>query len=202
MLLKRSRGISLLELLVGMTVSLLLLLAISSLLAGLLGNQARERRQARLGAMMDASLSLMAMELRRAGYWNSNGETGVNPYGRIYIEQNGRCLRYGYDTPPGHAGGGPRYFAFRLTSDSAGRGRIQRRASESSGWSCDAAAAGWDDLSKPDIGVIDTLRFRQDGAGQAIALEVAARTAPGGEEEKLNIHTSIALRNHPAVETK
>ncbi|OHX13770.1 hypothetical protein BI347_09795 [Chromobacterium sphagni] len=202
MLLRRARGISLLELLVGMTIGLLLLLAVSGLLVNLLGSQARERRQIRLGAMVDASLSLMAMELRRAGYWDSDGGAGTNPYGRIYIEQSGHCLRYGYDTPPNQPKGGQRYFAFRLKLDDAQRGRLQRLSADEAGWKCDAADAKWDDLSKPDIGIIDTLRFTEDRSDHAIGVEVAAHTPPGGEEEKLDIRTSIALRNRPAVEVR
>ncbi|UTH76510.1 prepilin-type N-terminal cleavage/methylation domain-containing protein [Chromobacterium sp. IIBBL 290-4] len=198
------RGMSLLELLVGMTVGLLILLAVSSLLAGLLGNQARDRRQAQLGAMVDASLSLMAMEIRRAGYWQGFDDPAKNPYGRIYIEQNGRCLRYGYDTPPAQKAGTPRFFAFRL-KEPAAQGKIQRLSSatdDPASWSCAAPDNRWDDLSKPDIGVVKTLAFSPDASGKAILLQVEAHTPAGPDQATLDIHTSIALRNHPALVKK
>lgn len=191
---KAMRGISLLELLVGMTIGLLLLLAMSSLLVNLLGGQAHDRRQVQLGAMLDASLSLMAMELRRAGYWNGNGDAQSNPYRQLFIEQGGRCLRYAYDAPPPQNNDGKRFFAFRLN----GGGRIQRLTTDQKGWSCNAADALWDDLSKTDIGVIDSLRFSADGT-HAIALDVAAHAAGSAGEEKLDIHTSVTLRNQPTV---
>ncbi|POZ61074.1 hypothetical protein C2I19_15390 [Chromobacterium alticapitis] len=192
------RGVSLLELLVGMTIGLLLLLAMSSLLVNLLNGQARDRRQVQLGAMLDASLSLMAMELRRAGYWNGAGEAKDNPFGKLYIEPGGSCLRYAYDAPAPPKTDGKRFFAFRLTRDAAGQGRIQRLSADAPAWSCDAPDTQWDDLSKPEIGVIDSLNFAPDGTG-AISLTVSAHAPGSAADEKLDIHTSITLRNQPQV---
>ncbi|AXE30406.1 hypothetical protein DK842_11160 [Chromobacterium phragmitis] len=190
---RRERGLTLLELLIGMTIGLLLLLAVSGLLVGLLGEQSRERRQAQLGAMIDASLSLMAMELRRAGFWNGAGPESDNPYRGLYIEQGGRCLRYAYDDPAGKSLPGPRYFVFRLHEQ-----RIQRRVSDAAGWRCDAAA-GWDDLSKSDIGAVESLTFSREAGGAAIGIAVRASAARGQEQERLSIHTSVTLRNRPQV---
>ncbi|SUX29906.1 Tfp pilus assembly protein PilW [Chromobacterium vaccinii] len=191
-----ARGISLLELLISMTIGLLLLLLVSGLLVSLLGEQSRERRQAQLGAMMDASLSLIAMDLRRAGFWNGSGAEEDNPYRELFIERDGSCLLYGYDNPTTpSAAPERRYFAFRLEGQ-----RIQRRSSDKAGWSC-SASSGWDDLSKPGIGigVVDALRFSPEAGGDAIGIAVSARAANGTEEEKLDIHTSVTLRNHPKV---
>ncbi|QEL57657.1 prepilin-type N-terminal cleavage/methylation domain-containing protein [Chromobacterium paludis] len=198
---KTIRGVSLLELLVGMTIGLLLLLAMSTLLVGLLGSQSHDRRQAQLGAMLDGALSLMAMELRRAGYWSGTGAVKDNPFGKLYIEMGGACLRYAYDAPPPAKSDGKRYFAFRLKRDAAGQGRIQRLAADQAGWSCSAPDAQWDDLSKPEIGVIDALRFAPDGA-DAISLSVSARVPANPDDEKLDIRTSVTLRNQPVRETK
>ncbi|MFK7090873.1 prepilin-type N-terminal cleavage/methylation domain-containing protein [Chromobacterium violaceum] len=191
---KSARGISLLELLVSMTIGLLLLLIVSGLLVSLLGEQSRERRQAQLGAMMDASLSLMAMELRRAGFWNGSGAEEDNPYRELFIERDGSCLLYGYDNPATpSATPSLRYFAFRLEGQ-----RIQRRSSGKADWNCDAPS-GWDDLSKPDIGVVDRLSFRSEAGGSAIGIAVSARAAKGSGEERLDIRTSVTLRNQPEV---
>ena len=188
-----ARGISLLELLISMTIGLLLLLVVSGLLVSLLGEQSRERRQAQLGAMMDASLSLIAMDLRRAGFWNGSGAEEDNPYHELFIERGGSCLLYGYDDPAGAAAPVRRYFAFRLEGQ-----RIQRRSSDKADWSC-SASSGWDDLSKPGIGVVDALRFSPEAGGAAIGIAVSARAANGPGEEKLDIHTSVTLRNRPKV---
>ncbi|MEO4027584.1 prepilin-type N-terminal cleavage/methylation domain-containing protein [Chromobacterium vaccinii] len=194
MSMRPARGISLLELLISMTIGLLLLLVVSGLLVSLLGEQSRERRQAQLGAMMDASLSLIAMDLRRAGFWNGSGAEEDNPYRELFIERDGSCLLYGYDNPATpSATPGLRYFAFRLEGQ-----RIQRRSSDKAGWSC-SASGGWDDLSKPGIGVVDKLRFSPEAGGDAIGIAVGARAANGPEEERLDIHTSVTLRNHPKV---
>ncbi|NHQ82558.1 hypothetical protein HA051_13340 [Chromobacterium vaccinii] len=189
-----ARGISLLELLISMTIGLLLLLVVSSLLVSLLGEQSRERRQAQLGAMMDASLSLIAMDLRRAGFWSGSGAEEDNPYRELFIERDGSCLLYGYDNPTTPSSTPSlRYFAFRLEGQ-----RIQRRSSDKAGWSC-SASSGWDDLSKPGIGVVDALRFSPEAGGDAIGIAVSAHAANGLEEERLDIHTSVTLRNHPKV---
>ncbi|WP_152526820.1 PulJ/GspJ family protein [Pseudogulbenkiania ferrooxidans] len=189
-----ARGISLLELLISMTIGLLLLLVVSGLLVSLLGEQSRERRQAQLGAMMDASLSLIAMDLRRAGFWNGSGAEEDNPYRELFIERDGSCLLYGYDNPATpSAAPSLRYFAFRLEGQ-----RIQRRSSDKAGWSC-SASSDWDDLSKPGIGVVDALRFSPEAGGGAIGIAVSAHAANGPEEERLDIHTSVTLRNHPKV---
>ncbi|AUH52606.1 hypothetical protein CXB49_18290 [Chromobacterium sp. ATCC 53434] len=197
---RTQQGVSLLELLVGMTIGLLLLLAVSGLLVGLLESQARERRQAQLGEMLDGALSLMAMELRRAGYWNGDGDPAANPYGRIHIEQGGRCLRYGYDTPPDGKPGTQRLFAFRLRRDGAGRGEIQRLEADPADWRCDADDARWNKLSRVDIGNVETLRFRRNTDGSAIELEVAARAPTSAADERVDIHALVTLRNRPVVE--
>ncbi|OWY39006.1 hypothetical protein CEK28_08945 [Xenophilus sp. AP218F] len=198
---KPPRGLSLIELLIAMAIGLGLLLTVSSLLVNAMLDRSRERRQAQLGEMVDASLSLMAMELRRAGYWRDDGK--ANPYGQLFIEEDGQCLRYAYDAPPGSADRSQRYFAFRLRyqgKPAYRRGVLQRLASDQAGWSCLAADKEWSALSALDIGQVESLRFSEeaDDRGIGIALQAAA-PLPRGERVTLAIRTSVALRNRPQV---
>ncbi|GHD76126.1 prepilin-type N-terminal cleavage/methylation domain-containing protein [Vogesella fluminis] len=196
MRLNTQRGMSLLELLVSMTIGLILLLALFNLMANLLATQSVDKRRALAGSVLDTAVSMMGMELRRAGYWGSTA-SGTNPYGNLYIENSGSCIRYAYAPLPGEsaAASASRYLAFRLDNN-----KLQHLQTTAANWSCSAAANLWQDMSKADQASGLQLQFAALNAGKAIDIAVTARD-PGNASQTFSRSTTVQLRNLPAVTT-
>lgn len=197
MQLTRQRGISLLELLVSITIGLILLLVLFNLMTNLLVTQASDKRKAQVASVLDASMSMMSMELRRAGYWGSTSG-GTNPYGTLFIENGGQCIRFSYAQLPDEAAtaAANRYLAFRLNGST-----LQRLQTTQANWSCTAAANLWQDMSKPSLAVITGLRFDSVNSGEGISLMLSAREPSGPSPQTLSRSSTVQLRNQPTVTT-
>lgn len=194
MRLSTQRGMSLLELLVSMTIGLILLLVLFNLMTNLLTTQSADKRRALVGSVLDTAVSMMSMELRRAGYWGSTA-SGTNPYGNLYIENSGSCVRYAYARLPDEpsAASASRYLAFRLHDN-----KLQRLQTTQGNWSCSAAANLWQDMSKTDLATVQQLKFAALNTGKAIDIAVTARE-PGTASQTFSRSTTVQLRNQPTV---
>lgn len=210
MRLNTQRGMSLLELLVSMTIGLILLLALFNLMANLLATQSVDKRRALAGSVLDTAVSMMGMELRRAGYCATASGTACdeiasNPYGELFIEKirehgDDDCIRYAYAPLPSEGSAAPaHYLAFRLASDSNNLQLLHATAS-SPNWRCDAAANLWQDMSKADQAPGLQLEFIPLAASKAITITVKARD-PGNASQTISRSTTVQLRNEPAVTT-
>ena len=198
--LKRQRGFSLLELMISLTIGLLILLILSQILVDMLTIQSQDKRRSQLTGMVDSAMSLMAMELRRAGF-QAAPDTPGNPFGQVFIDNSKSCIRYAYDTPPGEnlPGDTHRYFAFRLKKDTAsGTSTLQRLQADQANWRCTAADHLWQDMSKDTLGQVSRLQF--DTVQNGIRIRLQAREAsPLPQALKLDITTTVTLRNRPEV---
>ena len=121
----RALGLSLIELLVGITVGL----AVTAACAGIWAGQLREERSrlagARLTQDLHAALALMTRDLRRAGYWADAGQfvagggaaVAANPYAAVApLDAPADTLgyRYSLDTIEDGVVGSHEQFGFRL----------------------------------------------------------------------------------------
>ncbi|WP_293763087.1 prepilin-type N-terminal cleavage/methylation domain-containing protein [uncultured Aquitalea sp.] len=187
------RGLSLVELMISLAVGLLVLLVLSDVLVNLLATQAQDRRRSQLSAMLDGAASLIAVDLRRAGY--DAGGAARTPYGKVFISPDGSCLRYAYDTPPGMPASSKRYFAVRLNRAAEDGPRLERLQTTESGWRCDAPETDWQAMSSPGLGRITALRFGKQQGG--IEIELAGEENSGEKPETVAIRTLVSLRNQP-----
>lgn len=188
---KKHLGFTLTEMMIALAIGLIVLLAVSTLFVNFTTSASHERQQAALRAMMDSAMSSMAMSLRRAGY---AGEADPVPYARIFIGQNGHCLRFAYASPPGESAQDPHFYALRLKQQD-GKGRIQQLATRQDNWHCGAPDADWQDLTLPAAGSVTGLSFSQTGRdGIHIAL-----SAQQGELAALALAATVTPRNHPII---
>lgn len=100
---KKQRGVSLVELMVGLTVGLLIIAAVSAMYITTSRSSRDTINSARLNIGMRTAMDMMVDEIRRAGYSNAPGAS--NPFTQttagsitdLVISQNGSCIEYAYD---------------------------------------------------------------------------------------------------------
>jgi type IV pilus assembly protein PilW len=136
---RRQRGLSLVELLVGVTVGLFVVAAAAMLVGSQLAESRRLLLETQVQQDLRSSADVVARELRRAGFW-SQSELGVwsssgtplpNPFAAVSMPAVTQ-VDYTYRRGPGQEGP----YGFRLNTTS---GSVQTLL----------AAAGWQDLTDP-----------------------------------------------------
>ncbi len=122
----RQSGYSLIELMVGMVVSLIVLWGLSTVYLNFSRGSQVTTRATQLNQDMRAVMDIMISEIRRAGYWE-NATKGANPFTaaatNLEISSSSNCILYSYDAT--FAGGSPGvvdsnaafmdFFGFRLS---------------------------------------------------------------------------------------
>lgn len=135
--LRAQRGVSLVELMVGITVGLFVVAAAAMLVGSQLTENRRLLLETQLQQDLRSSADIVARELRRAGYWNQSQQgiwtpTGApvpNPRAAVDMPAANE-VRYTYNRGPGQTGP----YGFKLNTST---GSIQTLL----------AAAGWQDLT-------------------------------------------------------
>ncbi|MCK9468335.1 MAG: prepilin-type N-terminal cleavage/methylation domain-containing protein [Porticoccaceae bacterium] len=151
-------GISLVELMVGMTISLVLLTAALSAFLNLSTAAVSALQAARLNQQLRAAMELMTKELQRSGYinwratWeltdaNGDGKVDIRDFylvvtplmremGSITIDANGSCILYSYDIDRdgGKSTNDFENFGFRLNDGAIQIKTAGAHACDSSGW--------------------------------------------------------------------
>lgn len=141
------RGLSLIEMMIGLTIGLVLSLGLASVLADSATHYSRTQKLARLNQEMRAAMELMAREIRRAGYWGSPapygtgalagvgfGPTYSSPFATLDVSTAG-CVRFAYDSDSSGAlttDGPDERFAFLLDDSRI----LMRAGSGASTWTC------------------------------------------------------------------
>ena len=112
------RGLSLIELMVGVTVALFIAAAGGSMLVGQLREHRALALEARLTQDLRTAADLITRDLRRAGYWgNAGAVAGANPYATVTPETataDAVSLRYSMDAAENNVVDGNEQFGFRL----------------------------------------------------------------------------------------
>lgn len=155
----RQRGFTLIEILVGLTIGLVLLLGLATFLANSLVGNAGSRNMAMVNQQLRSAMTLMARDLRRAGYRGSPnfttgalasvgaGATYSNPFAALSPNASGNCILFAYDANSSGAidtaaPGKPEYYGFRLNTAA---GSIEYYSGYSTG-DC-STNAGWAPLT-------------------------------------------------------
>lgn len=183
----RQAGLSLVELMVGMLVSLIVLGAASSMYLTTVRGQTYSLRTAKLNQELRATLNVLAADLRRAGYWGgavtaAGGAVGglsadpagggtSYPYSRrgaaasqtdLTVLNGGACLLYAYDLNSAAAGVVPavHVFGFRLNGN-----QIEMLNPADPGVAVTSNCAGnWIPVTSGDIVAISALNFSTTGS--------------------------------------
>jgi prepilin peptidase dependent protein B len=114
----RQRGLSLIELMIGIAVALFIAAAGGSMLVGQLREHRALALEARLTQDLRAAADVITRDLRRAGYWgNAGAVAGANPYATLTPETaaaDSVSLRYSMDASENNVVDGNEQFGFRL----------------------------------------------------------------------------------------
>ncbi len=150
--LRRQRGVTLIELMVGMLVGLLILMAVSTIYISTIRSSADTLAAARLNQELRAAMSIIAGDLRRAGYWNQFEEAD-NPFDNgvadVEISGDGQCVVYAYDlSNDGEIGANERFAMRRVIVDQRGVMQMWNGNAGATLANCNDAAnsADWIDL--------------------------------------------------------
>lgn len=150
---RRQAGLSLVELLVGVTVGLFIVGAATMVITTQLGDNRRLLLETQLQQDLRASADIMAREIRRAGSWVAARETlwypgrpsavSTNPFTDLFaISEDGTAIDFEYQRGP--AAEGP--YGFELAEGGVIRSRL--------------GAAGWQDLTDSRVMDITALQFQ------------------------------------------
>jgi len=166
--LHRQRGVTLVELMVGLTVGLIVIGVVGSLFLTTMGGSNDSLRSMKLNQELRTALDYMAADIRRAGYWSAAAAAN-NPAANPYMVRTGTatdvfvgngCIRYSYDRDDD--GTIPR-FGFRLQG-----GALQVPQSTAlgaaNGTNDNCNEGAWEALTDPNTVVIDELTFSTEGS--------------------------------------
>lgn len=154
---RRSWGFSLLELLVGLTIGLWILLGAGQLFTDQLASHRAHLRELRLQQELRTVMDIMVRDLRRAGHWDDalqgitpTGTTHLvdNPFAPLLIEERGSLasIEYSYQRTSVTSSN---QFGFRRRLDGDGIGHIQMKN----------AGGGWQPLTDPAAVNVTQLRI-------------------------------------------
>lgn len=194
----RQTGFSLVELMVGITVSMIVVAGAAAMYVTTVRGQADALRLARLNQDLRAAMDVMVADVRRAGYWAGSvtvdpgppvelSYSTSNPYSlgggtptALTVLEGGSCVMYAYDadndgSSPVAAG---EVFGFRRTENVLQMLDPANTLTDAS----DCTAGTWPAMTSNDTVVIDSLTFSTSGsqclnATQDISWKITAATS-------------------------
>ena len=204
-ILKKQRGVGLLEMLISMTLSLLAVGMMVVLMSSTLRTGSSNIQMSRLSQELRASMQLMSRDLRRANFHsgflscfaniNCRSDLGITAYvNNIHINADGNCLWYWLDRDgdadlSNDAVGGFRY------STVGGVGVIQMRTSGNLAANCDDGD-GWELITDPNTVEITSFTVSDDDS-YTETLSVAGDTQL---VEKIRLHIDGRMARNADVQ--
>lgn len=166
----RQRGISIVELMVGITVGLLVVTAAVAAFVGNLRGSSETLKQIRLGEELNAAMAFVENDIRRAGYWGTTRKEAANPFtaAATDISISGECILYAYDavysagTNFGLADEAD-FFGFKRVVDN-GVGVLQMRNGDDTLNNSDCATGTWVPITDRNVVNITALSFSYEGS--------------------------------------
>ena len=175
---RRQRGLSLVELMIGLLVGLIVVAGASAMYMTNVRGQTNALRAAKLNQDLRATMSVMVSDIRRAGYWQGS-ITGAgaaaplpHPYSHSALQAylsvlvNGTCIMYAYDSDADGANlpEGGEVFGFRLNGDVVQMLDPTDAATIALNTTTNCGAGGWAAMTSNDTVVIDSLTFSTTGS--------------------------------------
>lgn len=123
----RSRGISLIEIMVGLVLGLLIVAGASSLLlTDMLGSR-RMRIEAKLEQDLRSAMDMVTRDLRRGGYWSSDAQPNLtaNPHTTLTLTDSPPVISYSYSRNGDDTLNTDEQFRFRLDTGTGGTGGME-----------------------------------------------------------------------------
>lgn len=189
MIKQHNQGFSLIELMIGLTVGVIVLIGLERVFVATLQSNAASLSAMRLNQELRATMEIISRDMKRAGYWGNyltevnTGMQDQNPYADVAaLDKSGGgsndCIAYGYDlnNTPGTVEDAE-WRGFWLDDDT-----IKARVSEATAgnrFDC-VDSSGWQPLTDPNAVTITNLEFATLGA-KTLVLDDSA--CPGGTRE-------------------
>jgi len=156
----RQRGVSLVELMVGLTVGLIIVAAAASVYVTAVRSGADTLHSAKLNMELRRAMDLMVYEIRRAGYTAGTTNLASNPFmlSGANLTLNGTdCLLFSYDANASGAVNSADFFGFRKNGSAVSMRYGGTAPSTSAG--CSVGSDSWEDITDSTGVVVDTLNF-------------------------------------------
>ena len=164
--LRNQKGVSLIELMVGMTIGLIIVAAAGSLYITAMRGGADATRSAKLNMELRGAMDTMVSEIRRAGYLNTttSTDTTANPFMQATSNLSfpsslptSSCVLFSYDADQSGAINTADFFGFKKDGDAIAM-RSGGTAPTASGV-CNATGDSWEKITDDNNVVVDTLSF-------------------------------------------
>lgn len=177
---KKQQGVTLVELLISMSISLVVIAGALGLFLAMIKNSRQALDAGRLDRELHSAMSLMIKDVRRAGFWGNAQTSNNNPFAVTGSTDltivGGNCMLFTYDAnadgilPTISSSYDDERYGYRLVG-----GALQFRPAGAS-YDCAAASNVWDNLTDPNATTITALSFTQnnnvidiDGSGPGTA---------------------------------
>ena len=171
---KRTAGVSLVELMIGIVVGLVVLWGISSVYVNTARGSRTTTTANQLNQDMRAVMDIMVNDIRRAGFSGASANSAANPFATpttvpvlTNLGTNRDCILYSYDathagSAPGVPNAGVDFFGFRLTDG----GVVQTLGSTTLATTAAAGCASneWDNLTDERAITVTELSFNTVGS--------------------------------------
>ncbi len=177
MLSRRAPGFTIVELLVGLVVGLLVVMAAGAIYVTSVQAKAESLRGARLNQEVRGLLAGMAPDIRRAGYWGGAVSGGaalaassgashpfMGPGGNLAIHDDGRCVLFSYDADRSGDAAVPaaEVFGYRLAPAGGAVEMLTPGTLAATSAGCEAGE--WSRITSADTAVIEALAFSTAGS--------------------------------------
>jgi prepilin peptidase dependent protein B len=145
----KQRGLSIIELLIGMIISLIVIAAIIGIFANTIAGSQGVLQRGKLDRDLFAAMDIMANDIQRAGYWVNATSSTANPFmaGTNIITTNAstNCITFAYDRATDGAVSTNDQFGYGLSGNA-----IQFRQTGSP-CASGGAGTGWVNLTDPNV---------------------------------------------------
>lgn len=167
--LQHQRGVSLIELMVGMTIGLIIVAATGSIYITAMRGGTDATRSAKLNMELRGAMDTMVSEIRRAGYHytTTSTDTTANPFMQATSNlsiPSASCVLFAYDADQSGAINTADFFGFKKNGDAISMRSGGTAPTTSDG--CAATGDSWEKITDDNNVVVDTLTFANTNTTQ------------------------------------
>lgn len=160
---RQQRGVSLIELMVGMTIGLIIVAAAGSIYITAMRGGADATRSAKLNMELRGAMDTMVSEIRRAGYLytTTSTDTTANPFMQATSNlsiPSASCVLFSYDADQSGAINTADFFGFKQNGDAIAM-RSGGTALPTTSDGCAVGTDSWEKITDDNNVVVDTLSF-------------------------------------------
>ena len=172
---RRQRGVTLVELMIGITLGLFVMAGVTTVYIATIKTSAQTIKATRLNQEIRTVMSVLSSEVRRAGYWNAvvtgigNLATVPNPFTVLdssdiqildYNTGTQNCILYSFDADENGLLGTNEIFGFRMDDDN---GVIDATTASPTDTS-DCSSGTWENFTDENVITVTDITFSNDSS--------------------------------------